>query len=258
MAVRGQAAAPWIALAATLCCAALISATLAETLPTVAAAPVAAAPSPLLAPAPAPKPLTLHEKVVATLRSAGHYGAISGLLDSLTESAIIKPGITLFAPDDAAFNGVNMNSSLIVTTTLDYHVATSVYSYQQLSSLPLNSTIHTAAPNVVILVTSTGSNGFRLDDVAISDPDLYSDGQVSVQGVSSVFDTAKYNKGVVAPDAAPAPLGARVPSPAPGYITTPTTPKPGSPSKSGAAHAVCSISSSVILVSAVSFVVSLL
>ncbi|KAG0504347.1 hypothetical protein KC19_4G016800 [Ceratodon purpureus] len=258
--LRGHAA-PW----AALCCALLFSAAvLAEAAPTLAAAIIAPAPAPLLgvpAPAPAPKVLTLHEKVVAALRAAGHYGAISGLLDSLGDSTIIKPGITLFAPDDGAFDGLNMNSSLLLTTTLDYHVSTTVYTYQQLSTLPLNSTIQTAAPNVEIIVTSTGTNGFRLDDVAISDPDLYSDGQVAVQGVSSVFNTAKYNKGVVPPEAAPAPLAGEAPGAAPpGYITTPTGPKPaGSNStKSDAARVVTTILGTMILASSVSVAVSLL
>lgn len=255
--LRGQAA-PWTALAATLCCTLLFSAVLAEDSTTVAAAITAPAPAPLLgvpAPAPAPKILTLHEKVVAALRAAGHYGAISGLLDSLGESAIIKSGTTLFAPDDSAFNGLNMNSSLLLTTTLDYHVATTVYTYQQLASLPLNSTIQTAAPNVVILVTSTGTNDFRLDDVAISDPDLYSDGQMAVQGVSSVFNTAKYNKGVVPPEAAP--IG-DAPSAAPGYITPPSAPKTTSPTKSDAAHVMACILRTAILASAISLLISLL
>ena len=164
-------AAPWIVLAAIICCSALpLSVVQAEDTPTLADAIISPAPAPLLGvptPAPAPKPLILHDKVVAALRAAGHYGAISGLLDSLGESAIIKPGITLFAPDDAAFNGLNMNSSLLLTTTLDYHVSTTVYTYQDLSNLPVNSTLQTAAPNVFIFITSTGANALRLDDVAI-------------------------------------------------------------------------------------------
>lgn len=234
----------------------LFSAALADMhTPTIAAAAITAAvpaPSPLVAvpaPAPAPKkPPTLHEKVVAALRAAGHYGAISGLLDSLGESAVIKEGITLFAPDDGAFDGLNMNSSQLLMTTLNYHVSTSVYNYQALSNLPLNSTIQTAVPNVVIVITSTGTNGLRLDDVAISDPDLYSDGQVAVHGVSSVLNTAKYNKGVVPPEAAPV---AGVPAQAPGVITTPTAPKTSSPTGSDAAHVVASVLSTALFVSAV-------
>ncbi|XP_024391899.1 uncharacterized protein [Physcomitrium patens] len=254
----------WVLLASIVCCALLVSAELADDSPTKAA--IAAAPAPLIgAPAPAPvapppKPLTLHEKVVAALRAAGHYGAISGLLDSLGEaSSIIKEGVTLFAPDDGAFSGLNLNSSKLLMTTLDYHVATSVYNYNQLSTLPLNSTIKTSVPDVVILITSTGTSGLRLDNVAISDPDLYVDSQIAVHGISAVMDTAKYNKGVVPPEAAPAPLATN-PSPAPGLITTPTTPRTASPAGTGngAAHVLTNIVSTMLLVSAVSFLIALL
>lgn len=224
--------------------------------PAPAPAPVVPRPA-VPAPAPAPKkPLTLHEKVVAQLRAAGHYGAISGLLDSLGENAIIQAGTTLFAPDDGAFDGLNMNSTSLLTTTLDYHVATAVYNYRALSNLPLNSTIPTAAPNVVIVVTSTGTNGLRLDDVTISDPDIYNDNQIAVQGISSVFNTAKYNKGVVPPQ--PSPVG--VPAPAPGLITTPTAPKTASPEGDGsdAAIVVATAARTVFLIASVTLLLSLL
>jgi uncharacterized surface protein with fasciclin (FAS1) repeats len=194
---------------------------------------------------------------VAALREVGNFGTISGLLDSLGENAVIKEGITFFAPDDSAFDGLNMNSSKLLMTTLDYHVSTSVYNYQALSNLPLNSTIQTAAPNVEIFITSTGTNGLRLDDVSISDPDIYSDGQVAVHGISSVLDTAKYNKGVLPPAASPL---AATPAQAPALITTPTTPKSSSPKtdSSDAAHVVSSVARTVLLISSVSLVISLL
>lgn len=254
MAVLGHAVA--VAMYAIL----LISAAQAD-VHSAAAIVAAPAPGPAIVPAPAPaptKPLTLHDKVVAALRAVGNYGAISGLLDSLGENAVIKEGITFFAPDDAAFQGLNMNSSTLLMTTLDYHVSTSVYSYQALSNLPLNSTIQTAAPDVEIVITSTGKNGLRLDDVAISDPDIYNDGQVSVQGISSVLNTAKYNKGVVPPEAAPL---AGTPALAPGLITTPTTPKSSSPktdSNDASHHIVTSVARTALLISSVSFVISLL
>jgi hypothetical protein len=239
----------------------LCSAAMADMESKAGAITAAPAPGPAVAvpaPAPAPKkPLTLHEKVVAALRAAGHYGAISGLLDSLGENAVIKEGITFFAPDDGAFDGLNMNSSRLLTTTLNYHVSTSVYNYQALSNLPLNSTIATAAPNVVIVVTSTGSNGLRLDDVVISDPDLYSDGQAAVHGISSVLNTAKYNKGVVPPEAAPVPPAA--PAQAPGLITTPGTPATASTTDSNDAVRVAgSVVHTVLGISVVSLVMSLL
>jgi hypothetical protein len=258
-----MAAIAWTVLAVG--CALLLSAVLADQRVDVAAVVAAAAPTPLLAvpaPAPAPKPVTLHDKVVAALRAANHYGALSGFLDSISASSIIKEGTTLFAPDDGAFSGLNMNSSNLLMTTLDYHVATEIYNYNQLSNMPLNATIQTSAPNVVIFVTSTGKNGLRLDNVAISDPDIYADGQVSVQGVSAIMDAAKYNKDLVPPAAAPAPLVKEVPAPSPSGITTPTTPKTSAgttPSKSDAPTlALTSVLNTMLPIFAVSFVVAVL
>jgi hypothetical protein len=88
----------WSASPATLAAAAAIP------VAPVAAPVPAIAPVPVHAPVPAPKPLTLHEKVVGSLRAAGHYGAIAGLIDSLpTAGTIVKTGMTLFAPNDNAF-----------------------------------------------------------------------------------------------------------------------------------------------------------
>lgn len=222
---------------------------------------VVAAPSPapvtVPAPAPAPKVLTLHEKVVNALRAAGHYGAISGLLDSLSDD-IIKPGITLFAPEDAAFNGMPMNSSSLLTTTLNYHIASKVYTYQELQNLTLNTTIPTAAPGVNIVVTSVVKGGFKLDNAGIANPDLYSDGQVAVQGINAVFDTAKYNKGVVAPEAAPAPVSAVSP-PAPAVGTPEAAATTSSPTKNDATHiAAASTITAVLIVSTASLVMAIL
>jgi hypothetical protein len=248
-----------------VCCALLFSAVLADSRVTVAAVVAAAAPKPLVAvptPAPAPKPVTLHDKVVAALRASNHYGALSGFLDSIAANSLIKEGTTLFAPDDGAFSGLNMNSSTLLTTTLDYHVSTEVYSYQQLSNMALNATIQTSVPNVVILVTSTGKNGLRIDNVQISDPDIYSDGQISVQGISAIMDTAKYNAGIVPPAAAPAPLAKTVPAPSPSIITTPSTPKTSAgttPTKSAApALALTTALNAMLPIFAVSFLVALL
>lgn len=249
-----------------VCCALLFSAVSADSRATVAAAVVvAAAPLPVVAvptPAPAPKPVTLHDKVVAALRASNHYGALSGFLDSVAANSLIKPGTTLFAPDDGAFSGLNMNSSTLLTTTLDYHVATEVYNYQQLSNMAVNTTIQTSVPNVVILVTSTGKNGLRLDNVAITDPDIYSDGQISVQGVAAILDTAKYNAGLLPPAPAPAPLVKEVPAPSPSIITTPSTPKTSTgttPSKSAApALALPAARNAMLPIFAVSFLVALL
>jgi hypothetical protein len=253
----------WTVFAAA-CCAALLFAVEARAEQRVV---VAASPEPLLAvptPAPAPKPVTLHDKVVAALRAANHYGALSGFLDSVAANSLITEGTTLFAPDDGAFSGMNMNSSSLLMTTLDYHVATEVYTYNQLSNMALNTTLQTAAPNVVIFVTSTGKSGLRLDNVAITDPDIYSDGQMSVQGVSAVMDAALYNKALLPPTAAPAPapVVAHVPAAAPTIITTPSTPKTSAgttPSPNAApAHVLITVVNSVLPVFAVSFLVALL
>lgn len=202
-----------------LCCALLFWSGLPTTLAAAAAAvpvgPVAApvapvpaiAPAPFHAPAPAPKPLTLHEKVVTSLRAAGHYGAIAGLLDSLpAANTIVKQGITLFAPNDNAFTNVQMNSSQILMTLLGYHAVPKVYSYQALLTLPAGTKLQSSTPNVVIVVTSSAADSYKVDDSLIVDEDIFADNTVAVHGIDSILDTAKYNKGAVAPEAAPAPV----------------------------------------------------
>jgi hypothetical protein len=168
------------------------------------AAAVVPVPAPVSVPAPAPKILTLHEKVVGSLRAAGHYGAIAGLLDSFPDTPI-KTGMTLFAPNDNAFSTVQMNSTKYLETLLSYHASTQVYSYQALLALPVGTKVQSSAPNVVIVVTSHTKGAYKLDDSTLVDPDIFADQTVSVQGIDSVLNTAKYNKGVVAPEAAPAP-----------------------------------------------------
>lgn len=192
------------------------------------AAAVVPVPAPVPAPAPAPKILTLHEKVVGSLRAAGHYGAIAGLLDSFPDS-IVKTGMTLFAPNDNAFSTVQMNSTKYLETLLSYHASTQVYSYQGLLSLPVGTKVQTSAPNVIIVVTSDTKGAYKLDDSTLVDPDIFADQTVSVQGIDSVLNTAKYNKGVVAPEAAPAPAIIALPPSPP----APPGSDPGTPGGDG-------------------------
>lgn len=204
------------------------------TLAAAAAVPVApvAAPAavpaiaPVHAPVPAPKPLTLHEKVVTSLRAAGHYGAIAGLIDSLpAANTIVKTGMTLFAPNDNAFSNVQMNSSGYLLTLLGYHTAPKVYSYQELLNLPVGTKVPTSAPNVIIVITSSVLDAYKLDDSLIVDKDIFADSTVAVHGIDSILNTAKYNKGAVAPEAAPAPVTAISP-----IISSPPAPPGSDPS----------------------------
>ncbi|KAG0562701.1 hypothetical protein KC19_9G166000 [Ceratodon purpureus] len=187
-----------------------------------AAAPVVAPAAATAVPAPAPKILTLHEKVVGSLRAAGHYGAIAGLLDSFPDN-LIKTGMTLFAPNDNAFSNVQMNSTKYLQTLLSYHASTQVYSYQALLNLPVGTKVPTSAAGVVIVVTSATKGAYKLDDSTIVDPDVFTDQTISVHGIDSVLNTAKYNKGTVAPEAAPAPT----------IIALPPTINPGPPAPPG-------------------------
>lgn len=222
----------------TMCSALLFS--LASASPSTRAAAVVPVPAPTAtlvpAPAPAPKIQTLHEKVVGSLRAAGHYGAIAGLLDSFPDSNIIKTGMTLFAPNDNAFSNVQMNSTTYLQTLLRYHASTQIYSYQGLLNLPVGTKMQTAAPNVVIVITSDTKGSYKLDDSTLVDPDIYTDQTISVQGIDSVLNTAKYNKGIVAPEAAPAPTIIALP---PSVVAGPPSPPgtdsgtPGAPGSDG-------------------------
>lgn len=221
--------------------------------PTMATAPPMMAPTSVPAPAPAPKVLTLHEKVVSSLRAAGHYGALSGLLDSIPDT-IIKNGTTLFAPDDTAFQGVPMNNTGDLQNMMNYHVATKDYSFQALMSLPVGSKLQTAAQGITITVTSVAKNGYKVDNSLVADPDLYTDGSISVHGINAVMDTASYNKGLVAPEAAPA---VTVSPPAPSVPAPQATPSgTTTPTKNDAANVKTTAVITSLLISAVSLLLA--
>jgi hypothetical protein len=171
---------------------------------------------------------TLHQQVVSALRAAGRFGAVSGILDSLTNvDEIIKPDITLFAPDDTAFENVLMNSSSVLTTLLNYQTASRFYAFQDLMSLRAGDRIPTVTPGISILVVTVNGLNYRLDDAFIVAPDLYTNGTVvvAVHGVSAIFSTRQYNTATLGPVPAPAPIAdaaAAAATPAP-VSTSPTT-----------------------------------
>ncbi|CAK9232625.1 unnamed protein product [Sphagnum troendelagicum] len=164
--------------------------------------------------APAPTPvLTLHQKVVGALRSAGTFGAISGALDSLTDNDPIKPSITLFAPEDSAFQGVPLNSSAAVTTLLNYHTAAGILTFQQLLTLAQGHRIQTVTTGISIVVVNNQTANYQLDNAHIVRANLYNDGSVVVHGVDAIFDTRFYNTATLGPVPAPAPVAPAAPPP---------------------------------------------
>jgi uncharacterized surface protein with fasciclin (FAS1) repeats len=174
--------------------------------------PATAPLAPAKAPAPAPV-LTLHQKVVGALRAAGTFGAISGALDSLIDNDPIKPSITLFAPQDSAFQGVPLNSSAAVTTLLNYHTAAGTLPFQQLLALPEGHRIQTVTTGISIVVVNNQTANYQLDNALIVRPNLYNDGSVVVHGVDALFDTRFYNTATLGPVPAPAPVAPAAPPP---------------------------------------------
>jgi hypothetical protein len=108
---------------------------------------------------------------------------------------IIKPNITLFAPDDTAFENVLMNSSSVLTTLLNYQTASRFYAFQDLMSLRAGDRIPTVTPGISILVVTVNGLNYRLDDAFVVAPDLYTNGTVvvAVHGVSAIFSTRQYS-----------------------------------------------------------------
>ncbi|CAM6032942.1 unnamed protein product [Sphagnum compactum] len=176
--------------------------------------PATAPLAPAKAPAPAPV-LTLHQKVVGALRAAGTFGAISGALDSLTDNDPIKPSITLFAPEDSAFQGVPLNSSAEVATLLNYQTATGVLTIPQLLAFAQGHRIQTVTTGISIVVVNNQSANYQLDNAHIARPNLYNDGSVVVHGVDAIFDTRFYNTATLGPVPAPAPVAPAAPPPVP-------------------------------------------
>ncbi len=161
------------------------------------------APVPVTAPAPAPV-LTLSDKVVNALRAAGHYGAISGVLEGLPDiDQVIQPGTTFFAPDDAVSAGLPYNSSADMTQLLNYHTANQSYTFQDLLGLKVGDRIATVVTGISIVVQSVGQNDFKLDNAIIVNPDLYTNNSVAVHGISAIFLTQFYNTATLGPVPAP-------------------------------------------------------
>ncbi|CAK9882613.1 unnamed protein product [Sphagnum jensenii] len=185
------------------------------------------APAPVTAPAPAPV-LTLSEKVVNALRAAGHYGAISGVLEGLTNiDQVIQPGTTFFAPDDVVSAGLPYNSSGDMMQLLSYHTANQSYTFQDLLGLKVGDRIATVSPGISILVESIGQNDYQLDNAIIVSPDLYTNNSVAVHGINAIFFTQFYNTATLGPvPAPPATTGvapaAAASSPKSSSSTTPT------------------------------------
>lgn len=195
---------------------------------------VNAPPIPPQAPVPAPAPapvLTLSEKVVNALRAAGHYGAISGVLEGLTDiDQVIQPGTTFFAPDDVVSAGLPYNSSGDMMQLLSYHTANQSYTFQDLLGLKVGDRIATVSPGISILVESVGQNDYQLDNAIIVNPDLYTNNSVAVHGINAIFFTQFYNTATLGPvpappattGVAPAAAGAAASSPKSSSPTTPT------------------------------------
>jgi len=161
------------------------------------------APVPVTAPAPAPV-LTLSEKVVNALRAAGHYGAISGVLEGLPDiDQVIQPGTTFFAPDDVVSAGLPYNSSGDMMQLLSYHTANQSYTFQDLLGLKVGDRIATISPGISILVESVGQNDYQLDNAIIVNPDLYTNNSVAVHGINAIFFTQFYNTATLGPVPAP-------------------------------------------------------
>ncbi|CAM6021843.1 unnamed protein product [Sphagnum balticum] len=185
---------------------------------------------------------TLHQQVVGALRAAGRFGAVSGILDSLTNvDEIIKPDITLFAPDDTAFENVLMNSSSVLTTLLNYQTASRFYAFQDLMSLRAGDRIPTVTPGISILVVSVNGLNYRLDDAFVVAPDLYTNGTVvvAVHGVSAIFSTRQYNTATLGPVPAPAPIAdaAAAAAAAPAPVSTSPTKVPDTAASSSSTPA---------------------
>lgn len=212
----------------------LACATVLHVLGAVVNAQLATPPAPgptAAAPGPAP-PLTLHQKVVDALRAAGTFGAISGALDSLIDTADpIKPDITLFAPSDNAFTDVALNSTSVLTTLLNYQTASGTYDFQNLLGLSVGYRIPTVTPEISIVVKDPASVNYQLDNAFITNPDIYNNGSVVVHGVDAIFFTRLYNTATLGPVPAPAPVAPSAPVSTPASAaagSTSTTPAAGS------------------------------
>lgn len=130
-----------------------------------------------------------YENVLSALHLRGYTILVTTL--EIYSVPLFPPNInaTIFAPSDAALASVNVASPIAVNI-LRYHVATMRLSYKDLIRLPMGTMLNTLLPPNRLLVTSVpeGTDIFKIDDVAISNPDIYSDETVMVHGVDHIFN----------------------------------------------------------------------
>ncbi len=132
-------------------------------------------------------------KVVQGLQQASQYGAVAGVIESLPV-AIIRPGITLFAPNDRSLAGAQFsgNSGLAL---LSFHIVTRRLEFAELSAVREGTKLSTMLDGISVVVSHKNSTtASQIDNALIIEPDMYVDDDVAVHGVDSVFDAFAYNK----------------------------------------------------------------
>ncbi len=132
-------------------------------------------------------------KVVQGLQQASQYGAVARVIESLPV-AIIRPGITLFAPNDRSLAGAQFsgNSGLAL---LSFHIVTRRLEFAELSAVREGTKLSTMLDGISVVVSHKNSTTVsQIDNALIIEPDMYVDDDVAVHGVDSVFDAFAYNK----------------------------------------------------------------
>ncbi|KAH7861196.1 hypothetical protein Vadar_022923 [Vaccinium darrowii] len=132
------------------------------------------------------------DKISTALSDKGYKACMSsilqGVLSSLLPSKDTNTTFTIFCPPDKAFFAPEYPQPPL--TLLQYHIVPSILDRESLeSSLSNESKIDTLVPGHPLLVTTTPhSRNASINDVKVTEWDIYNDGRVIVHGVEHFFD----------------------------------------------------------------------
>ncbi|KAK1395524.1 FAS1 domain-containing protein [Heracleum sosnowskyi] len=128
------------------------------------------------------------DAIIETLVQKGGFRIWAKLLAASKTRPVFPPNYaTLFVPTDAAIArlryATDMNPYAIAC-----HITPQLLLFSDLCHLKPFSLLSTLVPSKTILITSTLSSNYRLDNALITDPNLYLSSHIAVHGIDCILD----------------------------------------------------------------------